>query len=218
VNVVLPPPEGGSERAQLGSAVVPAAVPAVPEPDAVSGSGPLVDNLRPDPTRAAGAPAQRSDDRNRRPPPRTAAFRRPQPSTDEITPRNAAALVKQARAHEKAGQWSDARAIYQRLVKVKGYAGEAYFRQAMAAFQANQLDEAIQLTMEAAKQPGTFKTDALILYGDVLFRQKEYERAKTIYLGVRKTVAGEPRAVITRKIARCNEQLRLPESDGLARD
>jgi tetratricopeptide (TPR) repeat protein len=217
VNVVLPPPEGGTERPQLGSAVAPTPAAVVPEPDAVTGSGPLVDNLRPDPARAAAPPpASRTD--NRKPPPRPATIRRTQPPTDELTPKNAAALIKQARAHDKAGQWSEALPLYQRLQKVKIYAGEAYYRQAWMAFQANRLDEAIELAKESAKHTGTSKIDALILYGDVLFRQKEYERAKTIYLGVRKDVIGEPRAAMTRKIARCNEQLRLPESHGVSRD
>jgi serine/threonine protein kinase len=217
VNVVLPPPEGGSERPQAGSAVPPGSAPGGIEPDAVTGSGPLVDNLRPDPTLPPAPPAasvRKAEDKNRKVPVRTAIGRR-QPATDETSPKNAAAQLKQARAHEKAGEWSEAEAIYQRLVKIKGYAGEAYYRQAWNAFQNNRIAEAIELAMEAAKQTGSFKNQALMLYGDLLYRQKEFARAKTIYLGVRKSVSGEERAAITRKIARCNEWLKLPESHGV---
>jgi hypothetical protein len=213
VNVVLPPPEGGSDRAQLGSAVGSTSVPMVPEPDAVTGSGPLVDNLRPDP--GAGGVRKPADDRGTRKAPRIATVKRTPPAADEAVPKNFAVLVKQAKAHEKAGQWSDARAIYQRLEKVKGYAGEAYYRQAWNAFQSNAIDDAIQLAAEAVRQPGSFKTPALVLYGDLLYRQKEFDRAKTIYAGVRKSVTGEERAAITRKIARCNEWLKLPERHGV---
>jgi serine/threonine protein kinase len=224
VNVVLPPPEGsegseGSERAQRGSAELPAAVlplpEELPEPDAVTGSGPLITEPRPEPARGDGVRKPIDDKTRRRPPLRTGAVRRPQPP-DEVAPRSAAQLVKQAKAFEKNRQWAEARDVYAKLEKVKGFSrGEALYFQAWNAFQMNANDEAAHLAAESARLASAYKTRALDLYGDALFRLKEFARAKDIYIGVRPQLAAQDRGPNLNKIAACNRALRMPERSGV---
>jgi serine/threonine protein kinase len=246
VNVVLPPPESGSDQAQqLGSAGTPQAPQAaVPEPDAVTSSGPLVDDTRPDPNRVGTVkmPLEDADDAAEKPgekpgekpndkaapkgqerpgqkkaPVRVAAVKRPTAPTEEPRPKDFAAQIKRAQAFEKAGQWNDARAVYKKLERVRGYSAESLYRQAYAAFQAKSSDT-VQLATEAAKPEGPFQKAALMLYGDALFRVDEFERAKSIYTNVRERVKGDDRVALARKIAACNKRLRLPERDGIVGD
>jgi len=73
----------------------------------------------------------------------------------------------------------------------------------------------VQLAAEAARQPGAFKTPAMFLYGDALYRLHEYDRAKNIYVGLRKGLSGDERATASKKIAACNKALKLPDADGV---
>jgi serine/threonine protein kinase len=125
-------------------------------------------------------------------------------------------LVRDAHSFEKAGEWKQARAVYSKLEHVKGYSlGEALYRQAYAAFQSHDFDAARQLTVNAGRQPGPYKTVAMLLYGDVFYVEREFERAKEIYNILRKTLVGSDRATAIRKIAACNKELGLPENDGV---
>jgi serine/threonine protein kinase/TolA-binding protein len=185
---------------------------AAPIPDAVTGSGAGGDPTRTDGTRSDGT--RRND--HKRPPPRVATTTRrpaPPPPADD---RSVAALVARAKSLEKDGKWAEARGVYQRLEKVKGYTlGEALYRQAFAAIQANAPDEAVKLALDAGHQPGPYKTPAMFLYGDAWYRQGEFQRAKEIYLTLRKGVSGDEKATATKKIAACNKELKLPLSDGV---
>jgi serine/threonine protein kinase len=187
-------------------------------PDAVTSSSGAGDDIKPDPARADGTKKPGDDKSHKRVPPRTATGnKRPGPTpTDDKEPKSAAALVRQAKSLEKSGQWSEARAVYQKLEKAKGYnLGEALYRQAWAAFQSNATGEAAELATEAARQPGPFKTQAMFLYGDAWYRQGDYARAKEIYTTLRKNVSGDDKATAAKKIAACNKMLKLPESDGV---
>ncbi len=168
VKVMLPSPDGpdGSNGVHTGSDRA-AGSDLARTPDAVtSSSGDSGDDARADAKRLA------DDKLHRHPPPRIAVAKRPGPpvavpGADDKDPRSLAALVKQAKGFEKAGQWSEARSVYQKLEKVRGYSlGEALYRQAWAAFQAYATNDAVQLAMEAARQPGNFKTPSMLLYGD----------------------------------------------------
>ena len=139
----------------------------------------------------------------------------PPPPTDERDPK---ALLKQGKLHEKSGDWEGARNVYQKLEKIKGYAGQALYQQAWVSYNQNDTDGAIQLAIRSASQPGTHKTDAKFLYGDALYKQGEYRRAKDIYIGLRKTLTGDMKATATRKIAAANRALKLPENDGIEGD
>jgi tetratricopeptide (TPR) repeat protein len=125
------------------------------------------------------------------------------------------ALMKQGKALEKTGDWDQARSLYQKLEKIKGYQGPALYMQAWAAFSANDTDDAVKLAMRAASVPGTQKTEAKFLYGDALYRQGEYKRAKDIFVGLYKMQSGDSKATAQRKIAACNQKLKLSESDGI---
>ena len=221
VRVMLPPPEAdGSAR---GGSADPA--PAL-APDTLTGSNAAGNDARDAPqgdaARKPPPPSAAADDKlHKRPVLRTSPSRRPPPAqvsaaTDDKDPKTTAVLVKQATSLEKAGRWSEARSAYKQLERAKGYnLGEALFHQAWNAFQSNATTDAVQLAADAARQPGPYKTKAMLLYGDALFRQGEFARAKTIYLGVRKILTGEERANTVKKIARCNKELKLPESDGV---
>jgi serine/threonine protein kinase/TolA-binding protein len=139
----------------------------------------------------------------------------PPPPTDERDPK---ALIRQGKQHEKSGDWEGARTAYQKLEKIKGYAGQALYLQAWVAINTNDTDAAIQLAIRSASQPGTHKTEAKFLYGDALYKLGEYRRAKDIFMGLRKTSTGDLKATATRKIAAANRALKLPENDGIEGD
>jgi len=124
-------------------------------------------------------------------------------------------LIKQGKVFETAGEWEQARGIYLKLEKIKGYAGQAVYMQAWAAFSGNATGDAVRLAGRAANMPGGYKDQAKFLYGDALYRQGEFVRAKSIYVGLHKQLAGDKKAEAQRKVAACNRQLKLPESDGL---
>jgi serine/threonine protein kinase len=136
----------------------------------------------------------------------------PPPAADDRDPK---ALLKQGKLLEKSGDWEGARTVYQKLEKVKGYAGLGLYQQAWVAINTNDTDAAIQLAIRSAQQPGTHKTDAKFLYGDALYKQGEFRRAKDIYSGLRKTLTGPLKDTATKKIAAANRALKLPENDGI---
>jgi len=217
VRVMLPLPEAdGSAR---GGSADPAPTSA---PDTVTGSNAAgSDAAKLDPGRKPPPSVAADDKLHKRPVLRGSPAKRPPPPqvstvVDDKDQKSTAALVKQAGSLEKAGHWAEARSAYQKLERAKGYnLGEALFHQAWNAFQSNATSDAVQLAADAARQNGPYKTKAMLLYGDALFRQGEFDRAKNIYLGVRKGLTGEERANTVKKIARCNKELKLPESDGV---
>jgi serine/threonine protein kinase len=209
---VQPPPRVGG----IGSAEP--AEPAPPPPNPPNPPRPGGAPLKVDPPdEPAGPDAQVAPDD----PDRKADVRRPrqtikrQPPVDERDPK---ALLKQGKAHEKSGDWEAARTVYQKLEKIKGYAGIALYQQAWVAINMNDTDAAMQLATRSAGHPGTHKTDAKFLYGDALFKQGQHKRARDIYIGLRKTLTGELKATATRKIAAANRALKLPEDDGIGDD
>jgi TolA-binding protein len=123
--------------------------------------------------------------------------------------------MRQGKAFEKANEWEAARTTYQKLEKIKGQAGIALYLQAWVAIHTNDTDAAIRLSSASAALPGNHKTDAKFLYGDALYKQGEYKRAKDVYLLLRKSLTGEAKATATRKTAAANKMLKLPEMDGI---
>jgi serine/threonine protein kinase/TolA-binding protein len=210
--IVLPSPEdaGSPEPVATGSA---SQKTAPPVPDAVTSSSGGGDDSGSEPAR--GDSSRKGD--HKRTPPRVATIIRrnsaPPPAGDD---KSVAALVNRAKAFERDGRWTEARAVYQKLEKVKGYSlGEALYHQAYAAIQSNATEDAVKLAREAGHQPGQYKIPAMFLYGDAWYRQGEFLRAKEIYITLRKTVTGDDRATTTKKIAACNKALKLPEADGV---
>ncbi len=128
-------------------------------------------------------------------------------------------ISEAAKKAEAAGDWDTALVAYQRLEKAKGYQypGWAVYKQAWAAFQNNDTNNALNLAQRASTMPGNQKPDAKLLYADALFKQGDYKRAKDFYIGLRKQYAGEKKqlAQLTKKISACNQKLKLPENDGI---
>jgi serine/threonine protein kinase len=158
-------------------------------------------------------PDRKPDAKKPNQPPRTPIKRPP-----VVADNDPKALLKQGKQHEKNGDWEAARTTYQKLEKIKGFTGIALYQQAAVALQINDTDTAIQLAIRSAAQPGAHKTDAKFLYGDALYRQGEFRRAKDIFIGLRKTLTGDMKTTATRKIAAANRALRLPDGDGIDDD
>ena len=152
---------------------------------------------------------------------------RPTPTPPKGTPRvaprrvaviddnNPRALLKAGQGFEKARAWNQARAAYAKLEKLRGYAQEGAYRQAWAAFSANDTSAAVALANRAGNQTGPFRNEARFLYGDALFRLGEYKRARDVFVGLYKALQDDAKATAQRKVAACNRQLKLPEMDGL---
>jgi TolA-binding protein len=123
--------------------------------------------------------------------------------------------MDEAKQYEASGEWENARQSYQKLEKIKGWQEPALFKQAMMAFQSNDIDGALALSKQAAALPGAYRTQAKFLVADVTFKQGDYERAKSLYIDLRKSVGGDLKATATKKIAFCNQKLKLPDRDGV---
>jgi len=128
----------------------------------------------------------------------------------------AAALSRRAKALVDDGKWDEARAVYQRLENYLGYRGEALYGQAWTAFQMNDPVMAANLARQLATEGGPFRTRAVSLYADALFRRAEYTRAKEIYRKLESELQGDQREMAIKKIAACNKELGLPHRDGLS--
>jgi TolA-binding protein len=168
------------------------------------------------PSDADERPVRRAPPRtqNRRPPPaQTAAV------TQEPEQRATSTLAKQAESLEKQGKWNEARVAYQKLEKAKGAnALDARYHQAWSAFQSSDVSDAAALAKSVADAAGDgpLKQKSRLLYADALFRQGQFARAKIVYLNARKEMPpGDERSNTVRKIAKCNFELKLAESDGL---
>jgi serine/threonine protein kinase len=131
---------------------------------------------------------------------------------------DAQGLIKQGQALQKDGKYEQARAVYQKLEKLRGWAGPAEYYQATVAYDEHDTPNVVVLASKAAGNlavQSPLKHQAMMLYGDGLFQQGEWLRAKNIYLGVYKQVAGDLRDQAKRKIGNCNVKLNKDPSDGL---
>jgi hypothetical protein len=159
-----------------------------------------------DKTTLKGSAATPNKKQTGRPPPKKVA------AADEKDPK---ALIAAGKAQEKAGDYDQARATYQKLGKIKGYAGKSLYMQAWAAFQGNDAAAAETLAKQAIEANVANKTDAMFLFADAVFKKGEFERAKKLYITLRGKTTGEYKATATKKIAACNKALKLPEADGV---
>jgi serine/threonine protein kinase len=135
---------------------------------------------------------------------------------DKLTWRQISEVAKKA---ENSSDWDAALLAYQKLEKAKGYQypGWAVYKQAWAAYQANDTNNALNLAQRASTMPGNQKPDAKLLYADALFKQGDYKRAKDFYIGLRKQFDKEPKKQqqIAKKIVQCNQKLKLADNDGI---
>jgi len=156
---------------------------------------------------------QKPDPKNpKKQPPKTAPPKQVATAAQEKDPK---ALIKLGKSLEKGGEYEQARGVYMKLGKIKGYAGQALYMQAWAAFQSQDNHAAEQLAKQAIEANVSNKTEAMFLFADAVFRQGDYARAKKLYISLRGKVNGELKATATKKIAACNKALKLPEADGI---
>jgi serine/threonine protein kinase len=149
----------------------------------------------------------------KKPPPKGGPPPKKQVATaDEKDPK---ALIKLGESLEKQGEYEQARGVYMKLQKIKGYGAQALYMQAWAAFQASDNHAAEQLAKQAIEANVGNKTQAMFLFADAVFRQGDYARAKKLYLSLYGKAVGEQKATALKKIAACNKQLKLPEGDGI---
>jgi hypothetical protein len=128
-----------------------------------------------------------------------------------------AQLSDAAKKAEAVGDWETVLAAYQRLEKAKGYKypGYAVYKQAWAYFQLNDVANAQALAQRASSMPGKQRGEAKLLFADALFKQGDFKRAKDFYIGLRKQAPKAERAQLAKKIASCNQKLKLPDRDGI---
>ncbi|MDX2094033.1 MAG: protein kinase [Kofleriaceae bacterium] len=137
-------------------------------------------------------------------------------AVDEKDPK---ALLKQGAALEAAGDWEQARALYQKLQKHKTYLGQALYKQAWAAFQDGDPVAAQELADKSVNAKGgtnPYRVKAQFLVGDALFKQGATARAKAVYIALYRSLAGDDKALAARKVATVNKALKLPDADGLS--
>jgi tetratricopeptide (TPR) repeat protein len=120
-----------------------------------------------------------------------------------------------ARAYEKSQDWGEARLTWAKVEQFKPYAAEAIFRQAQSAFKGGDLKAAIDIAPRAIAAGGATKGAAMQLYGDALLRAQEWERAKNVFVNLRRGTTGAEKVAMTKKIIQCNRALKLNDNDGL---
>ncbi|MEJ7600857.1 MAG: protein kinase [Kofleriaceae bacterium] len=117
-------------------------------------------------------------------------------------------LITQGKAFEKKNEWTKARAVYEKLERVKGQTGRALYLQAWTSFQTQDMTRAIDLLQRAITIDGTHVTQAKLLYADALFKTKEYKRAWDIYTRLRReTSSKDLKAELAKKITAANKNL-----------
>ena len=200
-----PPPVGSDVVEVQHPAVVPAAAPpdaAVPEsgsatsPDQVVVEHPKTPDLK---------------DSKKTPSVKTPTPPKPRPvaAVDDKDPK---AIMKTAKEQEKASDWASSRASYKKLEKFPKLLPDAFYGQAWAAFNTDDVKSAMELSKKAIE--AGHRTDAMFLYGDSLFRLEQYQRAKDVYTSLRKRLTGDPRAQAIHKIVACNQKLGVKDTDG----
>ena len=183
-----------------------------PEKAAVDPDAPKSDETRPDAKDDA-----KDDDKDAKDPKtvKQTTKKKPKRVATAAEEKDPKALIKLGKQLEKEGEYDQARGVYMKLAKIKGYAGQALYMQAWAAFQAQDNHAAEQLAKSAIENGTPNKIEAMFLFADAVYRKGEYERAKKLYINLRGKVSGQQKATATKKIAACNKALKLPEADGI---
>ncbi len=123
------------------------------------------------------------------------------------------AILKAAKAAEKATDWAAARAAWAKLEHSKPMLIDSLYGQAWAAFNLNDVQGAMDLSKRAIE--AGHRTEAMFLYGDSLFRLQNFQRAKDVYVSLRKRLTGDQKAQAIHKIVACNHSLGVtPDTDG----
>lgn len=126
------------------------------------------------------------------------------------------ALAAQGAALQDAGEWIQAREVYEQLEKIRGQENRALYFQAFTASQAGDYDEALTLAQRATQLKGPYRQQAKLLYADMLVRLGEHKRAKDFYVGLHAAATGTERTLIERRIAALDKSLKLDTTNGLS--
>jgi len=205
VNNVAPTPAPAAGSAAANAVKQPAAGSAEVAPPTK-----VPDKVQETATPTAGSAATVKDTASKRPAPHGKTVAVADEKADKGT------LLKEIKEAEAGGDWTLARATYQKLGKIKGMQGEALYGEAMAAFQQGDSPAAEAISKKASAVPGPYKLKSLLLYADTIFRQGDVKRAKDNYVSLRALTSDrEFKATLSKKIALCNKQLGLPERDGV---
>jgi TolA-binding protein len=211
-NVVAPPTKGSAEAPPTKTKHEHEHEHAQANPEATTGSADAITGSN------AGEGSDEEHGTGKNPHGKT-SVRPHQPATHHVTTaaeeKDPKALLKQGQALEASADWDEARQVYTKLEKLRGYEQLAEYRMAYDAFQSSDTNAAQAYAQKAATRSGAQKLDALTLYGDALFKNTEYKRAKEVYINVRSRVGGDKKASATKKIAACNAKLGLSERDGI---
>ncbi len=124
-------------------------------------------------------------------------------------------LLAQSAAAENEHDWTQVKAINEKLEKFPKFAADAVYSQAWAAFQMNDTPKALALATRAAKLEGKNNGKAMLLYADTIYKQGDYKRAKDNYESLRVHADKEAKNMLAHKIASCNEKLGLADNDGI---
>ena len=155
---------------------------------------------------------------SKRPPHANATTQKPKHPVAIADEHDAGGLLRQGEALQKQGEYEGARTVYQKLEKLRGWAGVAEYKQATVAYDEHDTPNVVVLANKAAGNlpaSSPYKHQAMMLYGDGLFQQGSFDRAKNIYVAVYKAVAGDMKQQAKRKVALCNGKLNKDPADGL---
>ncbi|MEO8702606.1 MAG: protein kinase [Kofleriaceae bacterium] len=136
----------------------------------------------------------------------------------KVDERNAQSVLKAARLLEGKKEWELAREMYAKLEKFGAFTASALYMQAQMAINTGDNALAESLAAKAAQASATpgAKMNAMVLYGEALYRKGEYLRAKNICIGLRKNAGKDLKALLAKKIVLCNKGLKIPnENDGV---
>lgn len=117
-------------------------------------------------------------------------------------------LAAEAKALERAADWQGARDAYVKLESFDAYRGVALYGEAWVTFQTGDFASARDLAAKAIAAPHGKRDEARELYGDALFKLREYQRARAVYVATEKLVPAPRRAMLRKKIAVCDLELR----------
>src|SRR5204862_3576110 len=98
--------------------------------------------------------------------------------------------------------------LYEKLAAFPKEEGLAVYQEAMIAFKTG--DNALAETLfgkAAGKLQGGQKGQAMLMYGDALFRRGEYQRAKDIFVNLRNGAPNRNKQDLAKKITSCNKGL-----------
>jgi hypothetical protein len=115
----------------------------------------------------------------------------------------------------KRNDWKAALTVFYKLEKTQGASGPVLLMQGLSMMGMGETEKAMKLAFRSMAYPGSHRSHAKLLYAEGLFRQGDHRRAKDMYLSLHKTVTGELKDSVKRKIAACNRALKLPENDGI---